>query len=464
MHSASTFLPWLALIACLGFVLSTAGGRDFLKRVAAVTFVTAHNLLRVSGIGCAPLRFAVVGDEKKSVDETLLASLGEITKRLKTVDEIQKAVGEQKSAYDQVTQVINEMKAAVDAIKKQQLAIRAARVRRGGEVSNEAARFLGAVHLHAGLTQGKIGGQFAEKAANYVADVIGKAALTSTDIPLPTEFSGEVVELVSEYGLARKYGTVYPLGSGTVKLPKLKTSPAFGLIAASAAVGEKVPQIEFVTFTASKWGGIIRMPSEIEEDSIVAMGQFLARYGAREMAKIEDVVFFTADGTNTYDSLSGLLKQFDVTATRVTMAAGAASSSEATLANIRAMRTKVASAVLGRSRYFFHPTFESLFASFNANGDKPYIANGINGASLDGFPIEWVDTLPALNTADTASTAFGGFGEPSYSYLGVRGGLRFDTSKEAGFTTDEILVRALERFTLGHMAADHFAIIRTGTA
>lgn len=29
---------------------------------------------------------------------------------------------------------------------------------------------------------------------------------------------------------------------------------------------------------------------------------------------------------------------------------------------------------------------------------------------------------------------------------------RFDTSMQAGFTTDEILIRALERFTIGLMA------------
>jgi hypothetical protein len=52
----------------------------------------------------------------------------------------------------------------------------------------------------------------------------------------------------------------------------------------------------------------------------------------------------------------------------------------------------------------------------------------------------------------------------SYNYLGVRGGIRFDTSKEAGFTTDEILVRALERFTVGKMATGAVAGLITAAS
>ena len=47
-------------------------------------------------------------------------------------------------------------------------------------------------------------------------DILGveiKTALSSTDIPLPTEYSGQVVELVSQFGAGRRYGTVYPLGA-----------------------------------------------------------------------------------------------------------------------------------------------------------------------------------------------------------------------------------------------------------
>jgi HK97 family phage major capsid protein len=56
------------------------------------------------------------------------------------------------------------------------------------------------------------------------------------------------------------------------------------------------------------------------------------------------------------------------------------------------------------------------------------------------------------------------FGDLSFQYLGVRGGIRFDTSSDAGIETDEILIRALERFTIGLMATGAVGGLETAAA
>src|ERR1039458_994271 len=48
-----------------------------------------------------------------------------------------------------------------------------------------------------------------------------RTAMTGTEIPLPTVYVPQVIELVFKYGQARQYATVFPLGAGTVKLPRL---------------------------------------------------------------------------------------------------------------------------------------------------------------------------------------------------------------------------------------------------
>ncbi len=123
-----------------------------------------------------------------------------------------------------------------------------------------------------------------------------RTALSSSDIPLPTQYSGEVVALVGMFGTARKYGTVFPLGAATVKLPKLKTDPTFGLLAQSTAITEKSPQTEWVTFTPEKFGGLVRMPNELDADSIVDLGRFIAEYAARQFAYSEDWNFWRSTG------------------------------------------------------------------------------------------------------------------------------------------------------------------------
>lgn len=395
------------------------------------------------------------------------------TKVLAGIEAAQQKQSELAGEVNRIKGVVNEQATALAEVRKQGLARArgaATAVAQRGQVSDECARHLAAVVYGSALASGRLdglGAQQRDALAGVCKDILGievKASLTTTDIPLPIEYGSEVVELVASYGAARRYGTVYPLGAGTVKLPRLKTDTAFGLIAMSGTVTEKSPQIEFVTLTASKWGGLVRVPAEIDADSVVAIGQFIARYAARQLAAIEDTVFFRADGTGTYDSLQGLTKS-TITNSKVTqMASTKTHFSDATLSNWRALRAVPDAAVLGRAAYYCHPSFEQLLSSYNSAGDKPYIANGVNGASLDGFPIRWVDVMPAYSTSANVSTVFVLFGDPSFQYLGVRGGPTLATSVDAGFTTDEILVRALERFTIGLMATGAVAGLETAAS
>ena len=72
--------------------------------------------------------------------------------------------------------------------------------------------------------------------------------------------------------------------------------------------------------------------------------------------------------------------------------------------------------------------------------------------------------MPAYSATAAAGQVFGLFGDVSYNYLGIRGGFRFDTSREAGFATDEVLVRALERMTVGKMATGAVAGVITAAS
>jgi HK97 family phage major capsid protein len=357
----------------------------------------------------------------------------------------------------------------------------AAALRRPNDaVSEDCARYMGAIFCVAALQQEKlIDSRAIETAKSQIKEILGmewRAALTTSDIPLPTEYSGEIVELVSRFGSARRYGTVFPLGVGTTKLPKLTTDPAFGLIAMSGTVTEKSPQIAFAIFNAEKFGGLVRVPGEIYEDSIVAMGAFLARYGARNIALVEDHNFWasTGAGSGQDGSAKGLLQLVIDNSKVVQMASTKTHYSDVTLANLRAVRAVPDEAVLATAAYYCHPTFEQQFSSFNTSGDRPYNPQAqiqgygtqplTTGPTLDGFPIRWVNTLPAFSTSANVSKVFILFGEPSYHYLGIRGGIRFDTSREAAFATDEILVRALERFTVQLMANGAVAGIETAAS
>jgi HK97 family phage major capsid protein len=334
-----------------------------------------------------------------------------------------------------------------------------------GAVSEECARFLGAMVVAGCEIRGKLNDNpQRERLLRDAEGILGlqqRAALTSTDIPLPLDYGRQVTELVLKYGMARKYSTTIPFGAATMRLPRLKTSPAFGFIDQSATVPEKVPQIEFVDLTALKAGGLVRVPSEIDADAVVPLGQWLANYCAREMAKWEDLTMWIADGSATYKTRVGVCSKASTLGNKVQLTAGNSNPSLITLANMRTLRSKVDAAALGESAYYMHPSMESLLSSFNsATNLSPYQASGPNGPTLDGFPIYWIGVLPVYSTTTALSQFQLTFGAQRYWHLGVRNDVEIAVSRDVFFATDEIAVRCLERFDIGLLADNAMAVLQ----
>ncbi|MDB6108335.1 MAG: Phage capsid family protein [Pedosphaera sp.] len=308
-----------------------------------------------------------------------------------------------------------------------------------------------------------------------------KTAMTGTEIPLPTIYVPQIIELVFAYGAARQYATVFPLGAGTVKLPRLKAGEddfgylGVGTAGMSAAVTERRVAAELVTFTANKAGGLIRLPTELEEDTFIPIGQFLARYIGRQLAKLEDKTMFIGDGTATYANQTGVGPYCVANPTYLkVLAAGKTKPSDATLADFRAIRPLVSAAVLSNmaangqtaAAYYMHPTLEALLVTFNTLNNPNIYQRAIGGqpATLDGFPIHWIGVSQAYVTTAQISTYLAFFGDLSYWYLGERGAPRVEVSRDVFFATDELAMRALERIDVEALAIDAMAALQTAAA
>ena len=306
-----------------------------------------------------------------------------------------------------------------------------------------------------------------------------RTALSGTEIPLPTMYVPQIVELVFAYGQARQFATVYPMGAGSVKLPRLKAGEddfgylGVGTAAMSQAVGEKRVTAELITFDANKAGGLIRIPTELEQDTFIQLGQFLARYIARQLAKLEDKTLFLGDGTATYANQEGVgkycvgaadyLLKLDVGKTLVT---------DITLDNIRDLRGKVSAAILGNmaangqtsAAYYCHPSLEPVLRKMNKYPNF-IVFEYINGKPyLDGWPVRWIGVGATANGVAQPEAYALFFGDISYWYLGERGSVRVEVSKEVFFSTDELALRALERIDINGMAIDAMATLQLGAA
>src|SRR5713226_10212187 len=223
-----------------------------------------------------------------------------------------------------------------------------------GMVSDECARYLGSTFVLQCAKSGKLellsqSSATRDALLNTARQTLGievRTALTTTDIPLPVGYSGELRALIAQFGVIRKAMFPYPIGMGTAKPPRMGARPQFASIPMSAVIPEGSPTITFASLESKKIGGVVRVPREIEEQSIVPMGQFLARYGAVEFARAEDTWGLLADGSATYEQVKGVVQVCTDNGKTTILGATKTAPSDAVINDFRAMRLNVATPVL----------------------------------------------------------------------------------------------------------------------
>jgi HK97 family phage major capsid protein len=350
-----------------------------------------------------------------------------------------------------------------------------ARSRPAGRVSEECARELASAYiLHCArsdkleaLCSGPAQRDALLAVARNSLGISTRTALSTTEIPLPSQYGSELRELISDFGVARRRMLPYPIGMGVARPARMGTRPAFGSIAMSATVTEKSPTLSFASLESHKVGGIVRLPREIDEQSIVPMGQFLARYGAVEFARAEDTWAFLADGGISFENVKGLVQVARDTTRALFMAATKTKPSDATLDDFRALRRQVNQAALnGRlSAYYLDTTWETRLSTFRSASEPTIYQRLPDGtAILDGYPIVWTDVLQPYGTAAVPDKPIAVFGALSFWWFAEHGTPRIDTSEHVWFANDQLAVRFIEEIDFDYAAADATSALLTATA
>jgi len=388
----------------------------------------------------------------------------------KSVGDIAKIPGLEKS-FGQIETEVEQMQAEFSKLRKffASRGMIAGRQPRKGFLSDDAARAFGS-QIVLGLARKGAFDTLDDATLRYCNDTFGietRAALTTTDIALPVEYTAELKELQATYGVARRVMTHYPIGRGTSKPARLGTQDDFVFpIAISAAVSERNVKLGNASLESHKGGGLLRLPREINEQGIIPLGQMLARYAARKFGKIEDQIGFLGDGTATYDSISGVCKIANANGNEVQLGATKTAPSDATLENWRSLRPLCATPILSSGVYFAHATWERRFRTFKTQADPMiYVQNGPGGtATLDGYPIIWTEILAPYSENANANAYIGVFGDLSYWWFGEHGAPRTDFSTDVFFTTDELAVRWLEEIDFDYADPECAAALRLAAA
>ncbi len=131
---------------------------------------------------------------------------------------------------------------------------------------------------------------------------------------VPVETSTEIVRLVEEYGVFRRYAKVETMVSDRKVVPVRTRGLTAYPVAESTTANEasntgtqSEPDYTSVELVARKWKAWTKMSDELNEDSLISIADELAVESAIAFAYAEDNAGFNGDGTSTYHGIVGVL-------------------------------------------------------------------------------------------------------------------------------------------------------------
>ncbi len=277
---------------------------------------------------------------------------------------------------------------------------------------------------------------------------------------VPEEMQSEIIILRNEYGLARRDLKVVPMGRDTITTPKLVSGLTMYFTGEGVAATASQPVFTNVRLTAKKASVLTLISSELDEDSIVSIGDLLTGEIAYAYAKGEDECLFLGDATSTYGGITGLRKIFNDGVASLAGSVDAASGHD-TMAEMDASDIAKCMGALpqyvftrGNPKFYMSQTmwanvFERLIgASGGVTKDQ---ASGRTLREYNGYPVEITPAMlaPAAATTDTSDVAMWLFGDLNMSAsMGDRRGMTISRSTEYKFAEDQIAIKGTERFDI----------------
>jgi len=270
---------------------------------------------------------------------------------------------------------------------------------------------------------------------------------------VPTPLASELINLVEDYGVARNVCRRVVMGAMTWAVPKLVGHSTIFYPAEAAPITESDLTFAQVSLTAKKMAGLVKMSTEISEDSLISMTDTIVRDLAWGFAKEEDNNLFTGGSIYT----GGI-------------EADAGVNTSGTVANVAALAlTDLTAVVVGagqerglNNKWYMSPTLwngqvRDLLNAAGGNMDSN-LASGVS-PTLFGYPVELVNALPgaAAGTGDLLAV----FGDLSVShYFGDRRALNFKVLDQLFAVNDQVGIICTQRIDIASANPEVLSVLK----
>lgn len=270
---------------------------------------------------------------------------------------------------------------------------------------------------------------------------------------VPPEFGNDIIDLRETYGVFRRYAKVVPMMSDTKSWPRRTGGLTVYNPAEAGSITASDKGWDSVSLTARKFACLALYSSELDEDSMINIGDDLAGEIAYAFANKEDECGFNGDGTSTYFGITGVrekIKGLSGTIANIAgLVVGAGNTySELTLPNFNDVVAKLpAYADTPRAAWFVHKTFyHSVMEKLAlASGGVPAaeVANGMRQFRFLGYPVVVSQVMPKTEANSQVCALLGDLGLASL--FGDRRQLSIAYSSEYKFAEDQLAIKGTQR-------------------
>lgn len=288
---------------------------------------------------------------------------------------------------------------------------------------------------------------------DHGVDVRFRGALKESDNSLggflvPIEMERSIITLREERGVLRREAMVVPMASDTLHMPRRASGVTAYWVGERSEITDSNPTLDNVELTVKKLAALVRMSSEVNEDTVVSLADFVTQEIAYAFADKEDLAGFIGDGTSTYGGIVGV-KNALAAGSEYEALAGNTAFSTLDLADFESMIGMLPLYALQDAKWYISragwaASMQRLADAAGGNTTQN-IMGGV-GPSFLGFPVVWVQVMNSTLTAQTSTEGIAYFGSMRQGIrLGTRRGMSISTSTDRYFETDEIGIKATQR-------------------
>lgn len=297
-----------------------------------------------------------------------------------------------------------------------------------------------------------------QEKASQLGVVVEKAAHnegsnTSGGYIVPIEFGADMVDLREEHGVFRRNTKIVPMASDTRTDPRRTGGVTAYFMQESGAGTEALKGWDQISLTAKKLMALVKYTSELAEDAFINIGDDLMGEISYSFALKEDQCGFMGDGSATYGGIQGitnkLLGEFGTSGGAGLIIAGGAQYSDIVLADLMKVAGALPKYAESTAKWYCSKKFwEEVIAKIilSAGGVSALeLIAGVRRQFL-GYEVEVTQVMPSTEDNNQVALILGSLKQGTR--MGVRRGTTLALSKDAAFTTDEILIRGTERFDI----------------